>query len=202
MKLRDALRIPAADITDETVYRDRRRLLAAFATAPALAVAGCGRAGAATAAAGDDHARAGEVRVPHRRGTDHLRGCHQLQQLLRIRHRQGRPFARGQTLRTSPWTVAVGGKCEARKTLARRPAQGPEARGTHLPHALRRRLVDGDPVAGRAAGGRAQALRADRAGEVRRLHQPRRPAADAGVRASVLAGPTARGCASTRRCIR
>ena len=44
MKLRDALRIPAADITDEAVYRDRRRLLAAFATAPALAVAGCGRA--------------------------------------------------------------------------------------------------------------------------------------------------------------
>ena len=44
MKLRDTLRIPAADITDEAVYRDRRRLLAAFATAPALAVAGCGRA--------------------------------------------------------------------------------------------------------------------------------------------------------------
>ena len=31
MSLRDALRIPAAEITDEAVYRDRRRLLAAMA---------------------------------------------------------------------------------------------------------------------------------------------------------------------------
>jgi len=49
MKLRDALRIPAADITDEAVYRDRRRLLAAFATAPALAAgSGSSRSSGAT----------------------------------------------------------------------------------------------------------------------------------------------------------
>ena len=30
MSLRDALRIPASQITDESVYRDRRRLLQAF----------------------------------------------------------------------------------------------------------------------------------------------------------------------------
>ena len=29
MSLRDALRIPASEITDEAVYRDRRRFLAA-----------------------------------------------------------------------------------------------------------------------------------------------------------------------------
>ena len=40
MSLRDALRIPASEVTDESVYRDRRRLLQAFAAAPALALAG------------------------------------------------------------------------------------------------------------------------------------------------------------------
>ena len=44
MSLRDALKIPSAQITDEAVYRDRRRLLAGLAAAPALAMAGCSRA--------------------------------------------------------------------------------------------------------------------------------------------------------------
>src|SRR5690606_23756568 len=44
MSLHDALRIPASQITDESVYRDRRRLLQAFAAAPALALAGCAEA--------------------------------------------------------------------------------------------------------------------------------------------------------------
>jgi methionine sulfoxide reductase catalytic subunit len=43
--LRDALAIPGSEITGEAVYRDRRRLLAAIAVAPALSLAGC--AGAA-----------------------------------------------------------------------------------------------------------------------------------------------------------
>ena len=41
MFLRDALRIPASEITDEPVYRDRRRVLAALAALPALSLAGC-----------------------------------------------------------------------------------------------------------------------------------------------------------------
>ena len=41
MSLRDALRIREAEVTDETVYRDRRRLLALMAAAPALGLAGC-----------------------------------------------------------------------------------------------------------------------------------------------------------------
>ena len=41
MSLRDALRIPASDVTDEVVYDDRRRLLAAFAASPTLLLAGC-----------------------------------------------------------------------------------------------------------------------------------------------------------------
>src|SRR3546814_20486400 len=40
MSLRDALRIPSSAITDESIYRQRRQLLAAFAAAPALTPAG------------------------------------------------------------------------------------------------------------------------------------------------------------------
>src|SRR3546814_12787552 len=41
MSLRDALRIPSSAITDESVYRQTRQLLAAFAAAPAPTLAGC-----------------------------------------------------------------------------------------------------------------------------------------------------------------
>ena len=51
MSLRDALRIPGSEITDEAVYRDRRRLLALLAATPALGLAGC--------AGADGPARAG-----------------------------------------------------------------------------------------------------------------------------------------------
>src|SRR3546814_17265405 len=44
MSLRDALRIPSSAITDESIYRQRRQLLAAFAAAPALTLAGCAEA--------------------------------------------------------------------------------------------------------------------------------------------------------------
>ncbi len=44
MSIRDALRIPAHEITDETVYRERRRLLQALALGPALGLAGCAEA--------------------------------------------------------------------------------------------------------------------------------------------------------------
>src|SRR5690606_795879 len=44
MNLRDALDIPAREITDEAVYRDRRRILAALGVLPALGVAGCSEA--------------------------------------------------------------------------------------------------------------------------------------------------------------
>ena len=39
--IRAALRIPAREVTDEPVYRERRRVLAALAAAPALGLAGC-----------------------------------------------------------------------------------------------------------------------------------------------------------------
>ncbi|MGD5874208.1 mononuclear molybdenum enzyme YedY, partial [Xanthomonas citri pv. citri] len=41
MSFRDALNLPSSEITDESVYRDRRRLLQLLALTPALGVAGC-----------------------------------------------------------------------------------------------------------------------------------------------------------------
>ena len=44
MNLRDALRIPSAEVTEEAVYRDRRRVLAMLGAVPALGIAGCSEA--------------------------------------------------------------------------------------------------------------------------------------------------------------
>src|SRR6187549_3492092 len=44
MSLRDALRIPSRDLTEESVYRDRRRVLAMLGAVPALGIAGCSEA--------------------------------------------------------------------------------------------------------------------------------------------------------------
>src|SRR5690554_7862287 len=41
MNLRDALRIPAAEVTDEAVWEGRRRIVAGLAALPALGLAGC-----------------------------------------------------------------------------------------------------------------------------------------------------------------
>ena len=112
MSLRDALRIPAPEITDEAVYRDRRRLLAAFAAAPALAMAGC--------------AEAEPPPPPPRAAIDPAlarKGFRTAETLTRFEDAttynnfyefgtdKGDPARAARTLRTSPWTVAVGGHC-------------------------------------------------------------------------------------------
>ena len=111
MKLRDALRIPAADITDEAVYRDRRRLLAAFATAPALAVAGCGRA---------EPPPPPRVTITPEQAKSGFRTDEELTTYADVTSYnnfyefgtgKADPSRAAKTLRTSPWTVAVGGKC-------------------------------------------------------------------------------------------
>ncbi len=43
MSFRDAFKLPSSQITDEAVYRDRRRLLQVVALTPALGVAGVPR---------------------------------------------------------------------------------------------------------------------------------------------------------------
>src|SRR5690606_15510509 len=61
MSLRSVLAIPASDVTDETVYRARRRLLGAFAGASLLPLAACAEAEAppSTAVVTPEQARSG-----------------------------------------------------------------------------------------------------------------------------------------------
>lgn len=112
MSLRDALRIPSAEITDETVYRERRRLLAGLAAAPALAMAGCSRAEPPPpTGARIDPARVrtgfttGEERTTFQDATTY-------NNFYEFGTGKADPSRARKTLRTSPWSVAVGGECE------------------------------------------------------------------------------------------
>ncbi|MFD0738304.1 protein-methionine-sulfoxide reductase catalytic subunit MsrP [Lysobacter koreensis] len=111
MSLRDALRIPAAQITDEAVYRDRRRLLAALATSPALALAGCAEA---------EPPPPPKVAVTPAQAKAGFRTSEELTRLQDVTSYnnfyefgtgKADPSRAAKTLRTSPWTVAVGGAC-------------------------------------------------------------------------------------------
>jgi sulfoxide reductase catalytic subunit YedY len=111
MNLRNALRIRSADITDETVHRDRRRLLAAFATAPTLAVAGCGHA---------EPPPPSKLTITPEQAKSGFRTDEELTAYADITSYnnfyefgtgKADPSRAAKTLRTSPWTVAVGGQC-------------------------------------------------------------------------------------------
>jgi hypothetical protein len=78
-----------------------------------------------------------------------LRRRQQLQQLLRVRHRQVRPGA--QRRHAQDPALDGGGRRrgeEARQLRPRRAAQAGADGRAHLPAALRGRLVDGDPLGG------------------------------------------------------
>ncbi|MFP7721376.1 protein-methionine-sulfoxide reductase catalytic subunit MsrP [Lysobacter sp. A3-1-A15] len=119
MSLRDALRIPAAEITDEAIYRDRRRLLAAFAAAPALALAGCARSAppppASSVRISPQQARAGFT-------TDEPLTTYQdvtsYNNFYEFGTGKSDPSRAAKTLRTSPWPVAVGGECAKPGTVS------------------------------------------------------------------------------------
>jgi sulfoxide reductase catalytic subunit YedY len=111
MSLRDALHIPAAEITDETVYHDRRRLLAAFAAMPALGLSGCSDAAPpppAKTVVTPAQARAGF------RTTEELTRFEDVttyNNFYEFGTGKADPSRARKTLRTSPWTVLVGGEC-------------------------------------------------------------------------------------------
>jgi hypothetical protein len=130
-------------------------------------------------------------------------GRHHLQQLLRVRHRQGRPGAQRTRLKTRPWTVASKARCQAPHLRHRRPAEARADGRAHLPAALRRGLVDGDPLGGLVAVRADQAGGAHRQRQVRRVRDPGRPRADAGpALRGCWTGPMSRACAWTRPCTR
>ena len=118
MSLRDALRIPSSAITDESVYRERRRLLAAFAAAPALALNGCAEAEpppppkTTTTPA---QARSGF------RTDEELTGFADIttyNNFYEFGTRKDDPSNAAKTLRTRPWSVAVGGECAKPGTVS------------------------------------------------------------------------------------
>ncbi|MBO9716935.1 MAG: protein-methionine-sulfoxide reductase catalytic subunit MsrP [Pseudoxanthomonas sp.] len=104
--------IPSAEITDEAVYRDRRRLLAALAASPLLVtLPGCAEAepppppkvaiSAADAKAGF---RTDEALTRYEDITSY-------NNFYEFGTDKGDPSRAAKTLRTSPWTVAVDGEC-------------------------------------------------------------------------------------------
>ncbi len=112
MSLRDALRIPAREITDEAVYRDRRRLVAGLVAAPALALSGCADAEPPPAPAA---VRVDPARMRSGFTTAETRTTYQdithYNNFYEFGTGKADPSKAARTLRTTPWTVAVGGEC-------------------------------------------------------------------------------------------
>ena len=110
MNLRDALDIPASEITDEAVYRDRRRLLAALGCLPALGVAGCSEAApppstvVVTPAQAKSGFRTAEEPTRELDATTY-------NNFYEFGTNKDDPSNAAKTLRTKPWTVAIGGHC-------------------------------------------------------------------------------------------
>jgi methionine sulfoxide reductase catalytic subunit len=115
--LRDALRIPAHEITDEAIYNDRRRLLTLLAASPVLGLAGCKDA---------------EPPPPPKVVVNPIKlksGFTTTEELTRLdditsynnfyEFGTGKvdPSQAAKTLRTQPWTVTVSGECAKPGTL-------------------------------------------------------------------------------------
>lgn len=111
MSLRDALRIPSAEITDEAVYMDRRRIVAALGLSPVLALSGCAeaepppppRTRVAPAALRSGFSTA-EPRTTYQDITTY-------NNFYEFGTGKADPSRARKTLRASPWSVRVGGHC-------------------------------------------------------------------------------------------
>ncbi len=117
MRLRHVLRVPEREITSEAVYRDRRRLLAAFGALPTLGLSGCGEAAPppSTVVVTPEQARAGF------RTSDELTreaDATSYNNFYEFGTAKDDPANAPKTLRTSPWTVAVGGHCVKPGTIS------------------------------------------------------------------------------------
>ena len=111
MTLRDALKIPASQITQESVYQGRRTLLQAFAIAPALTLAGCAEA--------EPPAPPKTVVTPAQarsgfRTTEELTkfaDVSSYNNFYEFGTGKTDPSTAAKTLKTQPWSIAVSGEC-------------------------------------------------------------------------------------------
>lgn len=109
--LRDALRVPADEITDESVWRDRRRLLGLLAASPTLTLSGCAEADpppppktAASPAQVKAGFRTTEALTRYEDATSY-------NNFYEFGTGKGDPGEAAKTLRTKPWSIAVSGEC-------------------------------------------------------------------------------------------
>ncbi len=118
MDLRDALRIPESSVTDETVFRHRRSLLAALAALPAaLPLSGCADAApppttaTVTRAQAASGFRTGETLTRYEDITTY-------NNFYEFGTGKSDPSNAKKTLRVSPWSVEVSGECARPGTIA------------------------------------------------------------------------------------
>lgn len=119
MSLRDALKIASSEVTDEAVYRDRRRLLQLLSLTPALALSGCADAepppAPAAKALSPAQLKAGfttsEALTRYQDVTTY-------NNFYEFGTGKADPSAAAKTLKTRPWSVAVGGECAMPGTLS------------------------------------------------------------------------------------
>ncbi|OAX86027.1 mononuclear molybdenum enzyme YedY [Xanthomonas nasturtii] len=118
MSFRDAFKLPSSEITDESVYRDRRRLLQLLALTPALGVAGCAEA---------DPPPPPKTVVTPAQARSGFRTAEELTRLEDVTSYNNfyefgtdktDPSKAAKTLKLSPWTVKVGGECEKPGSLS------------------------------------------------------------------------------------
>ncbi|MBO9874312.1 MULTISPECIES: protein-methionine-sulfoxide reductase catalytic subunit MsrP [Xanthomonas] len=118
MSLRDALTVPSREITDEAVYRDRRRLLQALALTPVAGLVGC--ADAEPLAPPKTVVTPEQARSGFRTNEELTRyeDVSSYNNFYEFGTDKTDPSKAAKTLRTSPWSVKVSGECEKPGTLS------------------------------------------------------------------------------------
>lgn len=110
--LRDALRVRASEITDETVWRGRRRLLASLGALPALGLAGCAAAEPPPPPTRQSPSR---EQVEAGFSTDETltreADATGYNNFYEFGTGKADPSRAAKTLRTSPWEVEISGEC-------------------------------------------------------------------------------------------